>query len=35
MGYFSNAFRIRDEVAPAVVDTLRSAGVDAAVLVPV
>lgn len=35
MGYFSNIFRIRDEVAPAVVQALRSAGADGAILVPV
>jgi D-proline reductase (dithiol) PrdB len=35
MGYFSNVFRIRDEVAPAVVDAVRSSGADAVVLVPV
>jgi D-proline reductase (dithiol) PrdB len=35
MGYFSNVFRIRDEVAPAVVEAVRHTGADAAVLVPV
>jgi D-proline reductase (dithiol) PrdB len=35
MGYFSNIFRIRDEVAPAVVRALRSAGADGAILAPV
>jgi D-proline reductase (dithiol) PrdB len=35
MGYFSNVFRMRDEVAPAVVETLRAAGADGALLVPV
>jgi D-proline reductase (dithiol) PrdB len=35
MGYFSNVFRIRDEVAPAIVDAVRSSGADAALLVPV
>jgi len=35
MGYFSNVFRIRDEVVPAVVEAVRSSGANAAVLVPV
>jgi D-proline reductase (dithiol) PrdB len=35
MGYFSNVFRIRDEVAPAVVDAVLKSGADAALLVPV
>jgi D-proline reductase (dithiol) PrdB len=35
MGYFSNVFRIRDEVAPAVVDAVLRSGADAALLVPV
>ena len=35
MGYFSNVFRIRDEVVPAVVAAVRRSGADAAVLVPV
>ncbi len=35
MGYFTNVFRIRDEVAPAVVAAARGSGADAAVLVPV
>jgi len=35
MGYFSNVFRMRDEVAPAVVQVLRDAGADGAILVPV
>jgi D-proline reductase (dithiol) PrdB len=35
MGYFSNVFRMRDEVVPAVVATVRRSGADAAVLVPV
>lgn len=35
MGYFSNVFRIRDEVAPAVVDAVQQSGADAALLVPV
>jgi D-proline reductase (dithiol) PrdB len=35
MGYFSNVFLIRDEVAPAVVDAVRTSGADAALLVPV
>jgi D-proline reductase (dithiol) PrdB len=35
MGYFSNVFRMRDEVVPAVVEALKRAGADAAVLVPV
>jgi len=34
MGYFSNVFRMRDEVVPAVVAALKKAGADAAVLVP-
>jgi D-proline reductase (dithiol) PrdB len=35
MGYFTNVFRIRDEVAPAVVDAVLKSGADAALLVPV
>ena len=35
MGYFSNAFRMRDEVVPLVVEALQADRVDAAVLVPV
>jgi len=35
MGYFTNVFRIRDEVAPAVVDAVQKSGADAALLVPV
>jgi len=35
MGYFSNIFRIRDEVAPAVIETVRRSGADGALLVPV
>lgn len=35
MGYFTNVFRMRDEVAPAVVAAVRGSGADAAVLVPV
>jgi D-proline reductase (dithiol) PrdB len=35
MGYFSNVYRIRDEVVPAVVQAVKDAGVDAVVLVPV
>jgi D-proline reductase (dithiol) PrdB len=35
MGYFSNVFRIRDEVAPAIVEAVQRSGADAAVLVPV
>ena len=35
MGYFSNVFRMRDEVAPAVVRVLLDAGADGAILVPV
>jgi D-proline reductase (dithiol) PrdB len=35
MGYFSNVFRIRDEVVPAVVAAVQRSGADAAVLVPV
>lgn len=35
MGYFSNVFRMRDEVAPAVVRVVKEQGADAAVLVPV
>src|SRR5579864_9458445 len=30
MGYLSNVFRIRDEVAPAVVDAVEKSGADAA-----
>jgi D-proline reductase (dithiol) PrdB len=35
MGYFSNVYRIRDEVVPAVVAAVQAAGADAVVLVPV
>ena len=35
MGYFTNVFRIRDEVAPAIVDAVQRSGADAALLVPV
>ncbi|MGE3912167.1 MAG: glycine/sarcosine/betaine reductase selenoprotein B family protein [Chloroflexota bacterium] len=35
MGYFSNVFRMRDEVAPAVVKVVKDAGADGAILVPV
>jgi D-proline reductase (dithiol) PrdB len=35
MGYFSNVYRIRDEVVPAVVAAVRDSGADAVVLVPV
>jgi D-proline reductase (dithiol) PrdB len=35
MGYFSNVFRIRDEVAPAIVDAVRRSGADAALMIPV
>ncbi len=35
MGYFTNVFRIRDEVAPAVVAAVQDAGADVALLVPV
>ena len=35
MGYFSNVFRMRDEVAPEVVRAVKEQGADAAVLVPV
>lgn len=35
MGFFTNAFRIRDEVAPAIVAALHAQNVDGAVLVPV
>ena len=35
MGYFTNVFRIRDEVAPAIVDAVQHSGADAALLVPV
>lgn len=35
MGYFTNVFRIRDEVAPAIVRSVRGSGADAAILVPV
>lgn len=35
MGYFSNVYRMRDEVVPAVVQAVKDAGADAVVLVPV
>ena len=35
MGYFSNVFRVRDEIAPQVVDAVKGSGADAALLVPV
>ncbi|MCA1647552.1 MAG: glycine/betaine/sarcosine/D-proline family reductase selenoprotein B [Chloroflexi bacterium] len=35
MGYFSNVYRIRDEVVPAVVDVIKRTSADAVVLVPV
>jgi D-proline reductase (dithiol) PrdB len=35
MGYFANVFRMRDEVAPAIVAAVRQSGADAALLVPV
>jgi D-proline reductase (dithiol) PrdB len=35
MGYFSNVFRVRDEVAPAIIDAVKKSGADAALLVPV
>jgi D-proline reductase (dithiol) PrdB len=35
MGYFSNVFRMRDEVVPVAVAAVRRSGADAAVLVPV
>jgi D-proline reductase (dithiol) PrdB len=35
MGYFTNVFRMRDEVAPAIVDAAQRSGADAALLVPV
>jgi hypothetical protein len=35
MGYFTNVFRVRDEVAPAIVTAVRESGADAALLVPV
>ena len=35
MGYFSNVYRIRDDVCPAVVSAVYKADADAAVLVPV
>ncbi len=35
MGYFTNVFRMRDEVAPQVVGALKADRVDAALLVPV
>lgn len=34
-GFFTNVFRVRDELAPAVVEALQAQRVDAAVLVPV
>jgi D-proline reductase (dithiol) PrdB len=34
MGYFSNVFRMRDEVVPAVVAAVQRSGADAAILVP-
>ncbi|MDE3074172.1 MAG: hypothetical protein KGJ86_01970 [Chloroflexota bacterium] len=35
MGYFSNVFRMRDEVAPSVVSAVAASGADAVLLVPV
>ena len=35
MGYFSNVFRIRDEVAPMIVEAVQRSCADAALLVPV
>jgi D-proline reductase (dithiol) PrdB len=35
MGYFTNVFRMRDEVATAIVATVQATGADAALLVPV
>ncbi len=35
MGYFTNVFRMRDEVAPAIVAAVRESAADAALLVPV
>jgi D-proline reductase (dithiol) PrdB len=35
MGYFTNVFRMRDEVCPRVVAALEADGADAAVVVPV
>jgi D-proline reductase (dithiol) PrdB len=35
MGYFSNVYRMRDEVGPAVVAAVKGTEADAAVLVPV
>ncbi len=35
MGYFTNVFRMRDEVAPAIVAAVQETGADAALLVPV
>jgi D-proline reductase (dithiol) PrdB len=35
MGYFTNVFRVRDEVAPAIVDAVCGSRADAAILVPV
>jgi D-proline reductase (dithiol) PrdB len=35
MGYFTNVFRLRDDVAPAIVAEVQRSGADAALLVPV
>ena len=35
MGYFTNVFRVRDEVVPAIVSAVLATGADAALLVPV
>jgi hypothetical protein len=35
MGYFTNVFRVRDELAPAIVEAVRESGADVALLVPV
>ncbi|MDQ6673718.1 MAG: glycine/betaine/sarcosine/D-proline family reductase selenoprotein B [Chloroflexota bacterium] len=35
MGYFTNVFRVRDELAPAIVEAVQESGADVALLVPV
>ena len=35
MGYFTNVFRVRDELTPAIVEAVRESGADVALLVPV
>jgi len=35
MGYFTNVFRVRDELAPAIVEAVRESGADVALVVPV